>query len=231
VDIFAELPELRELYSGSSLVGRTGKRFEQAGSASTLNNLAAIKAFLESDRPRNTLEIGLAFGASCLLIAHHHGKTGVSDARHIAIDPFQDTVWDGVARRKLDDAGLSSWVTILPKVSSLVLPQLVSEGIRMDLIYVDGSHLFEDVFIDVFYSWKLLGEGGLLLMDDSSDPHIHKVIMFVRKNLACGLREVEIPTVSAGKRLVQKLMRRQQLTAFRKTVVSDRSWNAAFVDF
>ena len=93
--MFENLPELAELYAGGTLIGLTGKEFKQAESASTVNNLIAIQAFLETEQPTRTLEIGLAFGASCLLIADYHRIRSMDGASHIAIDPFQDTVWDG----------------------------------------------------------------------------------------------------------------------------------------
>ena len=35
------------------------------------------------------------------------------------------------------------------------------------MIYVDGSHNFEHVFIDAYYSVQLLDMGGVVLFDDS----------------------------------------------------------------
>jgi predicted O-methyltransferase YrrM len=231
IPIFEGFPELADLYNSKPFTGRTGKAFATAGGTSTLSNLLAIQAFLERERPDQTLEIGLACGASCLLIAQYHRKNGAVGARHVAIDPFQDSVWDGVARLKLESSGLESMVSILTKPSSLALPELLSDRAQMGLIYVDGSHLFEDVFVDVYYSWKLLRDGGVLLMDDSSDSHVHKVVRFIRRNLGQSLREIEVPTVSSTKKFAQKLARRQQLTAFRRYGAADRKWDAHFNDF
>ncbi len=229
--MFENLPELAELYAGGPLIGRTGKKFNQAVSASTVNNLIAIQSFLKTEHPKRTLEVGLAFGASCLLIADYHRTASMPGGSHIAIDPFQDTVWDGVARLKLEKSALTPWVKILTKPSSIALAQLLAEDTRIDLIYVDGSHLFEDVFVDVFYAWKLLNDKGLLLLDDSNDSNVRKVVEFIRKNLAENLQEVQVLSDSTFKRLAKKLTGKQQLTVFRRVGAAEREWNAKFVNF
>lgn len=37
---------------------------------------------------------------------------------------------------------------------------------KFDLIYIDGSHLYYDVSLDLTEAWKVLNDGGLLLCDD-----------------------------------------------------------------
>jgi hypothetical protein len=50
--------------------------------------------------------------------------------------------------------------------SRRVLLDLLGEGARFDLVYVDGSHLALDVLVDAALSWRLLEEGGFLVFDD-----------------------------------------------------------------
>jgi FkbM family methyltransferase len=47
-----------------------------------------------------------------------------------------------------------------------VLPQLLDERQKFDLIYVDGSHFPDDVLTDAINAWRLLEHGGLLIFDD-----------------------------------------------------------------
>lgn len=42
---------------------------------------------------------------------------------------------------------------------------------RFDLIYVDGSHLYDDVKNDLYEAWKRLRKNGLLLVDDWDHRH------------------------------------------------------------
>jgi SAM-dependent methyltransferase len=53
------------------------------------------------------------------------------------------------------------------KGSSLhVLPQLLGEQQKFDVIYADGSHLADDVLTDGISAWRLLKQGGVLIFDD-----------------------------------------------------------------
>ena len=50
--------------------------------------------------------------------------------------------------------------------SNAVLPQLIDEGERFDVVFIDGSHAYADVVIDSQYGWRLLKSGGVLIWDD-----------------------------------------------------------------
>lgn len=41
---------------------------------------------------------------------------------------------------------------------------------KFDLLYVDGSHLYEDVLVDFVRGWKRLKPGGLFICDDFIHP-------------------------------------------------------------
>jgi predicted O-methyltransferase YrrM len=43
---------------------------------------------------------------------------------------------------------------------------LREENAVFDFIYVDGSHQRDDVMIDCLGAWRLLRDGGVMLMDD-----------------------------------------------------------------
>jgi predicted O-methyltransferase YrrM len=224
---FEECPPLAELIRTNKAVGRTGKRFDGLGALSTVNNLRLLKRLVREYRPRHTLEIGLAFGGSALALlselkaAHGDGFT------HTAIDPFQSTVWDSVGVDLVSTAGFGDQFTLLPQFSKEALLQL---GHRMfDLIYVDGSHLFEDVIVDVVFSADRLSDGGLLVLDDCTDPHVLKVVKFLRRNW----RELfeELNVASTPKQRLAHMLNRSQVTVFRKTAVKSRPWNAPFHNF
>jgi SAM-dependent methyltransferase len=57
------------------------------------------------------------------------------------------------------------------KGSSLqVLPQLVGEQQKFDVIYVDGSHHADDILTDGINAWRMLERGGVLIFDDFVGP-------------------------------------------------------------
>ena len=50
--------------------------------------------------------------------------------------------------------------------SSYVLPKLIEQKKTYDLIFIDGSHLYEDVVIDLELSKKLSNKDTLIILDD-----------------------------------------------------------------
>jgi hypothetical protein len=109
--------------------------------------------------------------------------TEIMAKRHTAIDPFQ-TDWNDMALVTLDNAGLRGYLDFRPEFSSVALPTLVREGARFELIFIDGSHFFDDVFVDVYFTTQLLVDGGIVAFDDSTNRHVRKVLRFIRAN--CG---------------------------------------------
>jgi hypothetical protein len=47
-----------------------------------------------------------------------------------------------------------------------VLPRLVVEGKRYQIVYVDGDHRASSCLFDCVLGWQLLERGGVLLVDD-----------------------------------------------------------------
>ena len=47
-----------------------------------------------------------------------------------------------------------------------MLPQLLDEDQKFDVIYVDGSHFADDVLTDGINAWRLLKQGGIMIFDD-----------------------------------------------------------------
>lgn len=62
--------------------------------------------------------------------------------------------------------GLKDVVVPVPLPSSIAAKLLKEKGITADLIYVDGSHDEEDVFVDLKNYWELLEPGGVVFGDD-----------------------------------------------------------------
>jgi predicted O-methyltransferase YrrM len=234
-DIHAQFPAaLKTMLSTGEACGASRKIGFVGGS--TVNNLYALRAIFDELRPRRSLEIGLACGASALLLASlHRERDPVGSGQHTAIDPFQDDL-DNAGAHQIELESLESYFRLYRERSDVVLPRLLADGERFQLIYVDGSHHFEDVFVDILYGLRLLDEGGVIVLDDSTWPDVRKAIRFFDRNFRDIVTRLDIgayrpkETVGIAFRVAQ-LLGRSQLTAFRRVAEPVRHFSANFSNF
>lgn len=217
---FEICPALLEMLESGKTMDATGTE-HSIHSTSTLNNLLTIRRLFESVRPSSTLEIGLGFGASCALFAALHKNQGATGTgQHIGIDPLQETLWKNTTPSLLKRAELENYTRLLTRSSALELPTLVQESCKFDLIYIDGSHLFEDVFVDFYFSRLLLSLNGIIAFDDCAMTHVAKVLAFIRSNLSASFEEIDLSSFRAdkGKSLkyrIARILGKTQMRAFR----------------
>jgi predicted O-methyltransferase YrrM len=233
---FSYCPQLQQLLKSDSVHGRTEKEFRNLSAISTPNNLIVLRNIMLDIKPERTLEIGMSFGGSTLVMTCSHKDLGrETKQQHIALDPFQTQVWDDVGRDAVEKSGLSGYLDFRAAFSALELPRLWERGTRFQLIYVDGSHIFEDVFVDMYYSIRLLEKNGFILFDDCANPHVAKAISFMKNNFS-GLRELNLSWYRADqgrswRYRVGGFLGRRQLRAFRRDGDVQRPWNAKFIPF
>lgn len=231
-------PVLDELFRSRRAVGATGRVFDPIV-VSAFDNLVVLRNLCMARQPADTLEVGMASGASALAITSSHRDLGRSPAQqHVAVDPFQTTPegYDQAGLRGLQRAGLDGYVQLCPARSCAALPQLVAEGRSVDLAYIDGSHLFEDVFIDFYYVNHLLSHGGILCFDDCNFPDVRKVVRFIQRNFDAGYEPFDLspyrPDGGKGVKYgVKRRIGRTKLRAFRKVGEARRPFRAPFTDF
>jgi predicted O-methyltransferase YrrM len=139
-----------------------------------------LQRLIEEKRPSVTLEIGLAYGVSGLFICEALAK--VDGKKHIAIDAFQSTTWNGIGIHHLRQAGFGGLVELREQLSQDALPQLVNEGVKVDFAFIDGTHSFDQKIVDFFYVDRLLNVGGVIAFDDANWTSIHQVCRFIATN-------------------------------------------------
>lgn len=129
----------------------------------------------DRNHPVQILEIGSWEGRSSLFFL-----TYFSQGHLTAVDTWAGSdEWHYNATSDLRDletrfdnnvASGAGRVTKRKGSSQSVLPQLVDEQQKFDVIYVDGSHFADDAIVDSLNSWRLLKQGGIMIFDDVMWP-------------------------------------------------------------
>jgi predicted O-methyltransferase YrrM len=147
------------------------------------NDCDLLRDLLAREGVRTVLEVGLAYGSSALAIGEALLTVGSPQPRHIVIDPFQEQAYAGVGWELLRAAGLDSIATLVTEPSSIALPRLVGDGLTADAAFVDGSHRFHEVFLDLYYLRKIVRPGGLVVLDDDWTPSVRAAARYYERNL------------------------------------------------
>ena len=135
----------------------------------------ALRGWVEREGAAHTVEVGLGYGVSALAVCEGLVRNG-RGARHVVIDPFQETRFAGRGLRLLEEAGMAPLVELHPEESQIVLPRLLAESRRFDLAFVDGNHRFDGVFLD-----------------DYQLPAVARAASFCTTNLGWTVEEVSAP--------------------------------------
>ena len=149
------------------------------------------------------IEVGLAYGSSALAIGEALLSTSGRRAHHVVIDPFQARAYSNVGWELLRSAGLEATSRLLVEPSSLALPRLLEEGFVADAAFVDGSHRFHEVFVDLYFLRKLVRPGGLIVLDDVEWPSVASALAYFDLNL--GWKPIDLGRRLAGRRLPDQL--------------------------
>ena len=152
---------------------------------------ASLREWVIKEKVVNSIEIGLAFGFSALHICEGLLQNNEENAKHTIIDAFQTQKdkYDNVGLNILARAGLDRIIEFHGEKSQLVLPHFLREGRKFDFGYIDGCHLFDYVFLDLFYLGQLIKMKGIIYIDDLQYPAFRKATSFFLKNLDWKIEE------------------------------------------
>jgi predicted O-methyltransferase YrrM len=142
-----------------------------------------LRDLLIAEHVETVVEVGLAYGSSALAIGEALLTVGAPDPRHVVIDPFQQQAYADVGWDLVRDAGLDSIATLIQAPSSMALPRLLADGVVADAAFVDGSHRFHEVFVDLYFLRKIVRPGGLIVLDDDWTPSVRTAIRYYERNL------------------------------------------------
>jgi predicted O-methyltransferase YrrM len=151
----------------------------------------ALRNWIVKEKAVRTIEIGLAWGMGALHICEGLLTNGDPNTHHIAIDPFQSAQprFKNCGLQLLEEAGVTHLVEHYAEESQIILPRFVSEKRQFDFAFIDGSHLFDRVFLDLIYLGRLVRPEGVIFADDYQAPAVAKAVSFCLNNLGWKLEE------------------------------------------
>lgn len=148
------------------------------------------------DHPLVLVEIGSWKGRSTISLASALELSG-REGRVVAIDPHTGNVehhrrWGTIDTYEvflanLEAAGIRSYVEPLRMSSHEAAPSF--EPGSIDLLFVDGSHEYEDVCRDVTAWTPLLRQGATVIYNDASWPGVYRALRKLVLRVGSGYRE------------------------------------------
>lgn len=190
-------PECRQVRDTIERLVRAGEVVAEAdGTTHTIFPIAinpaageALRSWVIGEGARHTIEIGLGYGLSALYLCEGLVAGGSAGARHVVIDPFQESRFANGGLQALRAAGVADLIEHHAEKSHFVLPRLLHEGRQFDLGFVDGNHRFDGVFLDLYYLGLLVRQGGIIMLDDYDLPGIRRAVAFFVSNLNWAIEE------------------------------------------
>jgi hypothetical protein len=127
------------------------------------------------------------------------------------------------------------------------MPDLVRQGKKFDLVFIDGWHTLDHAMVDAFYATRLLNVGGYLALDDTAMPPLDKLARYLAQYPCYEIaqRVVARPgtpfrravaavgaLLPVGPNLLHRIPRRYQgafrrprMVIFKKVAEDQRKWN------
>lgn len=152
-----------------------------------------LRDLVVTEQMARTLEVGLGYGLSAVFICMGITAVNRADRAHIVIDPYQHAHWNNAGLETLKRARLETTVTFYTEESQFLLPKFAAESHLFDMIFVDGDHRFDGVFLDLFFANRLIKLDGLIIVDDAHMPAVGNAINFFVKNLGWQYDPVACP--------------------------------------
>jgi predicted O-methyltransferase YrrM len=152
---------------------------------------------IEEVRPQTIIEVGSWLGASAIHMAKECRRIGLWPQIY-CVDTWLGATefWtDGAGTEERDlrqrngypqiyfdflanvaQAGMQTIITPIPNTSTIGAKILRHHGVIADLVYIDGSHDFEDVVQDIRSYAPLVRQGGILFGDDLNWPGVSAAV-------------------------------------------------------
>jgi predicted O-methyltransferase YrrM len=183
VELVARVRDARDRLDRAGPVRTRGPELDFATVALPRRDADLLRDLLVAEGVGTVVEVGLAYGSSALAVAEALVAVASTHPRHIVIDPFQAESYGNVGWDILCATGLDAIAELVEMPSSLALAQLVADGVVADAAFVDGSHRFHEVFVDLYFLRKIVRPGGLVVLDDDWTPSVRAAVRYYEQNM------------------------------------------------
>lgn len=191
-DLLTRIREARRrLAAGGPPRVRSGGDFERV--SVPVSDCDVLRDLLLAEQPGTVIEIGLAYGSSALAIAEALVAAGSDEARHMIVDAYQEQ-FHGCGWAAITGAGLAGRCHLVQERSQIALPRLLGDGFVADAAFVDGSHIFHNVFVDLFFLRELVRPGGLMILDDCNHLSVATAVRYFEVNTGWEPEPIAAPT-------------------------------------
>lgn len=119
-----------------------------------LEIIAVLKSLMQSHDVKTVLEIGSGWGVTARTFLEYGTTLYTIDKQRVLPEFDQRT------------QGFEKQIYRMCGDSKEILPTLVYEKHQFDLVYVDGSHHYEDALADMRNATLVLRKGGIIVCDD-----------------------------------------------------------------
>ncbi len=165
------------VYASGTVTAEDGHAYEVLPESVTADRGRFIAQVCAREKAEQTLEIGMAWGLSTLFLLEALLEV-TPKPHHVVMDPFQSTRYRNAARVLVRELGADPFVEFYEEPSHVTLPRLLVECRSLDLVLIDGTHFFDDTFIELFYVHRLLRPGGVIVFDDAWLEAVRLVTQF-----------------------------------------------------
>jgi hypothetical protein len=161
------------------------------------SNNPAFRELIEKKRPKVIIEVGTWLGASAINMAAICKELGLG-TKIYCVDTWlgAEEFWTSMAGTQERDLkqrngyptvywdflanvvehGHKETIVPIPNTSRIGSLILQKNGILADLVYIDGSHLYEDVKADIASYKTLLAPEGVMFGDDIDWPSVRAAV-------------------------------------------------------
>jgi predicted O-methyltransferase YrrM len=119
-----------------------------------------ITEIIKKYNPKNILEVGTLYGYSAILMAAAAANTLLADGKLVTIE-IDRSIAD-IARKNIDDAGLSEKINVIVGNALAVIPSL---DLKFDLLFLDAAKNEYLTYLKLSED-KALNKGAVIIADN-----------------------------------------------------------------